>query len=128
MLKNARHEAFAQAVARGLPASLAYVEAGYKANDGNACRLTRNERIVARVAGLKALVQNMRNLSTHRVVLTEEWVIEQLIGVVILAKAKQDFAGVNKALQPAFAWCQHLNRPARLPAPSWRQARPSFAR
>jgi phage terminase small subunit len=100
MLKNARHEAFAQAVARGVPASLAYVEAGFKANDGNSCRLTRNERIVARVGELKALVQNMRNLSTHRVVLTEAWVIQQLIGVVIDAKAKEpaDSAGANKAL------------------------------
>jgi hypothetical protein len=52
------------------------------------------------VGELKALVQNMRNLSTHRVVLTEEWVTEQLIGVVIAAKAqdKPDSAGANKAL------------------------------
>jgi phage terminase small subunit len=100
MLKNARHEAFAQAVARGLPASRAYVEAGYKANDGNACRLTRNERIVARVADLKAVIQNMRSLSNHRVVLNAEWVIEQLIAVVIDAKARDrpDSAGANKAL------------------------------
>jgi phage terminase small subunit len=100
MLKNARHEAFAQAVARGVPASVAYVEAGYKANDGNACRLTGNKRIVERVADLKALVQNMRNLSNHRVVLNEGWVIEQLIGVVIDAKAQDrpDSAGANKAL------------------------------
>jgi phage terminase small subunit len=100
MLKNARHEAFAQAVARGVPASHAYIEAGYKANDGNACRLTGNKRIVARVAGLKALIKNMRNLSNHRVVLNEAWVVEQLIGVVIDAKAKDpaDSAGANKAL------------------------------
>jgi len=98
--ENARHEAFAQAVARGLPASRAYVEAGYKANDANACRLTRNERIVARVADLRALVQNMRNLSYHRIVLSEEWVIQQLIAVVIDAKAQDrpDSAGANKAL------------------------------
>ena len=35
-LKNPRHEAFAQAVARGMSASAAYVEAGYKANRHNA--------------------------------------------------------------------------------------------
>jgi phage terminase small subunit len=100
MLTNSRHEAFAQAVARGLPASRAYVEAGYKANDGNACRLTGNKRIVERVAGLKALVQNMRNLSTHHVVLNEAWVVEQLIGVVIDATTQDrlDSAGANKAL------------------------------
>jgi hypothetical protein len=55
---------------------------------------------VARVGELKALVQNMRNLSTHRVVLTEAWVVQQLIGVVIDAKARDrpDSAGINKAL------------------------------
>ena len=100
MLNNSRHEAFAQAVARGVPASRAYVEAGYKANDGNACRLTGNKRIVERVAGLKALVQDLRNRSFQRIVLTEAWVIEQLIGVVVTAKAKDpaDSAGANKAL------------------------------
>ena len=100
MLNNSRHESFAQAIARGLPASLAYVEAGYKANDGNACRLTRNEKIVARVAGLKALVQDLRNRSFQRIVLTEAWVIEQLVGVVMAAKAqdKIDSAGACKAL------------------------------
>ena len=35
-LKNPRHEAFAQAGARGMSASAAYVEAGYKANRHNA--------------------------------------------------------------------------------------------
>jgi len=35
-LKNPRHEAFAQAHARGMSASAAYVEAGYKANRHNA--------------------------------------------------------------------------------------------
>jgi len=39
VLSNPRHEAFAQALARGLPATAAYVEAGYKANAGNACSL-----------------------------------------------------------------------------------------
>jgi phage terminase small subunit len=34
ILSNARHEEFAQALARGLPATAAYVEAGYNANAG----------------------------------------------------------------------------------------------
>jgi phage terminase small subunit len=100
MLKNARHEAFAHAIARGQSIDAAYVGAGYSRNSGNASRLNDNERIVARVVELKALVQNMRNLSNHRIVLNEAWVIEQLIGVVIDAKAKDpaDSAGANKAL------------------------------
>jgi phage terminase small subunit len=39
VLKNPRHEAFAQALARGVPAAKAYVDAGYKPNRGNACAL-----------------------------------------------------------------------------------------
>jgi hypothetical protein len=35
-LKNPRHEAFAQALARGMSASAAYVEAGYKASTTDA--------------------------------------------------------------------------------------------
>jgi phage terminase small subunit len=35
-LKNPRHEAFAQALARGISASAAYVEAGYKASTTDA--------------------------------------------------------------------------------------------
>ena len=42
-LKNPRHEAFAQALARGMSASAAYVEAGYKANRHNAAALALRE-------------------------------------------------------------------------------------
>jgi phage terminase small subunit len=100
MLNNSRHEAFAHALARGMAVEAAFVEAGYARNSGNASRLNGKESIVARVVELKQLAQDMRNLSNHRVVLTEEWVIEQLIGVVIDAKArdKLDSAGANKAL------------------------------
>jgi hypothetical protein len=36
ILKNPRHEAFAQAVARGMSPSAVYVEAGYKASNTDA--------------------------------------------------------------------------------------------
>jgi hypothetical protein len=36
ILKNPRHEAFAQAVERGMSASAEYVEAGYKASNTDA--------------------------------------------------------------------------------------------
>jgi phage terminase small subunit len=36
LLKNPRHEAFAQALARGMSASAVYVEAGYKASTTDA--------------------------------------------------------------------------------------------
>ena len=51
---NRRHEAFAQALAKGMTADAAYVTAGFKANRGNAARLNANESIKARVAELQA--------------------------------------------------------------------------
>lgn len=49
-LTNPKHERFAQELAKGKSASEAYVEAGYKANDGNASTLKGNQKVEARVA------------------------------------------------------------------------------
>ena len=54
ILKNARHERFAQNLAKGMSATAAYEKAGYKPNDQNAARLTRNDEIRSRVAELMA--------------------------------------------------------------------------
>ena len=51
-LKNAKHEKFAQLLHQGESASTAYVQAGYKANDGNAIRLKGNEKVQKRLAEL----------------------------------------------------------------------------
>ncbi|WP_127524596.1 terminase small subunit [Mesorhizobium sp. Z1-4] len=53
-LKNARHEAFAQALAKGTSASEAYVEAGYKPDRGAASRLSANVNVQKRLAELQA--------------------------------------------------------------------------
>ena len=50
ILRNAKHERFAQALAKGETADAAYVQAGYEANRGNATRLKANESIESRVA------------------------------------------------------------------------------
>lgn len=50
VLDNTRHEAFAQALARGLSASDAYTDAGYKESRSAASRLSSNVNITARVA------------------------------------------------------------------------------
>jgi phage terminase small subunit len=100
ILKNPRWEAFAHAVARGSTVDAAYQEAGYAGNRGNACRLNSTERVKIRVAELKLLVQNLQKRSSHSVVLNEAWVLEQLVGIVLDARAldRPDFAGANKAL------------------------------
>jgi hypothetical protein len=55
VLKNARHEAFAQALAKGRTADAAYVEAGFKENRHNAAALARREHILTRVAELQSM-------------------------------------------------------------------------
>lgn len=52
-LKNARHERFAQGLAKGSTADAAYVSAGFKPNRHNASRLNTNETIRIRVTELK---------------------------------------------------------------------------
>ena len=49
LLRNARHERFAQALAAGKTADEAYQDAGYKPDRGNASRLTANDSIRRRV-------------------------------------------------------------------------------
>lgn len=53
VLRNARHETFAQEIAKGKTADEAYQLAGYKENRGNATRLKANESIEERVAELQ---------------------------------------------------------------------------
>jgi phage terminase small subunit len=52
-LQNPRHERFVTGLFEGLPASRAFVEAGYAPNDGNAIRLKGNEKVQARLAELQ---------------------------------------------------------------------------
>lgn len=53
VLKNQRHERFAQALFEGKSASEAYVIAGYAYNEGNACRLKGNEQVRERLDELQ---------------------------------------------------------------------------
>ena len=71
VLKNQRHELFSQGLVKGLPASKAYEEAGYVPNEANACRLTRNDKIQARVAELQSR-------AATRVEVDRAWVLEKL--------------------------------------------------
>ena len=52
-LANAKHERFAQALAKGETADAAYVAAGFTANRGNAARLNANESVRKRVGELQ---------------------------------------------------------------------------
>jgi phage terminase small subunit len=100
ILRNPRWERFAHEIARGSTADAAYQAAGYAQSRGNASRLRAVEIVDRRVDELKKLVENIQKLSTHKTVLTQAFVIENLIGIVIDARSqeKPDYAGANKAL------------------------------
>nr|WP_313709028.1 terminase small subunit [Brucella intermedia] len=53
VLRNAKHEAFAQGLAKGMTADEAYQKAGYKPHRGNASTLRANQNISDRVAELQ---------------------------------------------------------------------------
>lgn len=53
VLPNAKHERFAQELAKGKTQAEAYQSAGYKPSEPNASRLTSNDKVAARVAELQ---------------------------------------------------------------------------
>jgi hypothetical protein len=54
ILQNPRHEAFAQARAKGALLDDAYEDAGFVPERGNACRLAKRPEVAARIAELRA--------------------------------------------------------------------------
>jgi len=92
MLDNPKHERFAQALAAGKSQAEAYEAAGYKPSEPNASRLTRNDKVQARVAELLGR-------ATEGIVITRQWVIERLVKNVEKADGRDEGAVVNRALE-----------------------------
>jgi hypothetical protein len=88
ILKNPRHEAFAQALARGMSATAAYVDAGYKANPGNACALKSQQHISKRVAELQEEQAALHQQATVAAVAKAQVTIEGLIADAEAARMK----------------------------------------
>lgn len=66
ILKNPRYEVFAQALAACATATEAYIEAGYKAHDGNAARLRGKEAIQARVKEILTRAADRSNVTLEK--------------------------------------------------------------
>jgi phage terminase small subunit len=56
VLKNPKHERFAQELAKGKTSEQAYEDAGYEPHPPNASRLIRNDKVIARLAELQGRV------------------------------------------------------------------------
>jgi hypothetical protein len=87
-LPNPRYEKFAQALARGAPATAAYVQAGYKANAGNASTLKANQSVSKRVAELQEEQLALHQQATVEAAANAKVTIESLIAEAEAARAK----------------------------------------
>jgi hypothetical protein len=88
ILNNPRHEAFAQALARGMSATAAYVEAGYKASTGNASTLKAGQSISQRVAELQDQQAALHLHATAAAAASAQVTIEGLIADAEAARMK----------------------------------------
>jgi hypothetical protein len=87
-LANSRHEAFAQALARGSSATAAYVEAGYKQNRHNAAALAREKHIRTRVNELQEEQLAIHQQATAEAAANAKVTLETLIAEAEAARAK----------------------------------------
>ena len=82
VLKNPRHEKFAQALFKGKTADDAYAEAGFKPDRGNASRLQHKDNIVQRVAEYLEWEQTVDREATEKAIdklaITKERVLAEL--------------------------------------------------
>lgn len=90
VLKNPRHEKFAQLLAQGFTADAAYQEAGYKRHRGSASRLCANANVQARV-------QELQEKSADLVVLSRADVLAGLAENARLARELGQISASNQA-------------------------------
>lgn len=97
VLSNAKHERFAQEIAKGKSASESYVLAGYKAHDGNASTLRGNQKVEGRVAELLERAAIKVELTVADIV--EE--LEQARKIALSAATPQSGAAVAASMGKA---------------------------
>jgi hypothetical protein len=87
-LPNARHEAFAQALARGMSASAAYAKVGFEPHRANAATLARKKHISVRVAEIQAEQLAIHQQATAEAAAYAKVTLESLIAEAEAARAK----------------------------------------
>jgi hypothetical protein len=88
---NARHEKFAQELAKGKAAAEAYTTAGYRYDRGNAARLRANDNISRRVEELQAI-------GAARTVVTVERLISEAEEIRLAAMEKRQLSAAISAV------------------------------
>ncbi|HEY1806032.1 MAG TPA: hypothetical protein VGG45_16280 [Terracidiphilus sp.] len=98
LLKNQRHELFAQAIVQGKKAHDAYEEsypdAAPATCDVNGSKLLKHTKISSRIAELR-----LRHDVSTKTVLTKAWVIEQTIGLAKEAREAGAYGPAAKCME-----------------------------
>lgn len=95
VLKNPKHERFAQELANGVSAPIAYVTAGFKANEGNSRRLRSNEAILKRIEAILSEREHIHSKAIEKAV----EVTGISIGRVLTELAKIGFSDIRQAVK-----------------------------
>lgn len=82
-LKNARHERFAQELAKGKAQDKAYADAGYKPDRGAASRLSSNVNVIARL-------QELKERTAEKTVVTAASITDRLLAIAKKGEEKDD--------------------------------------
>ncbi len=99
-LKNAKHEKFAQEIAKGASQIDAYVAAGYVAHEGSASRLRSSAKVAARIAELQ-------ERTAKRTEVTAAGITERLMRIADVLEAAGVQVGPDGRLAKASS--QHLS-------------------
>jgi hypothetical protein len=98
LLRNPRHEKFAQLVATGQSPAQAYVAAGYEERTSYTCgpRLLKRIEVLARVNELR---KSVAQSAVNHAGLNREFVLTELMDNAIKAKENQEWSASNRALE-----------------------------
>jgi hypothetical protein len=103
ILRNAKQEAFAQALAAGKCAGDAYKNAGFAPSYANASRLQRQDHIRRRVDEILEQKQRAADKAlasaAERVGLDEAWVLRNLKRNAVIAMRRGDLAAANRSIE-----------------------------
>jgi phage terminase small subunit len=116
VLKNTRHERFAQLLASGKNATDAYELAGYKRSHSNGPALARTEEISARVSQITAEALERERVTAaaaaERAVVTRQGLIEAEAARVKAMEARQFSAAIERSERGApgeFEWIENAS-------------------
>lgn len=93
VLKNPRHERFAQEIAKGTPAAQAYASVGFRPNSGNAATLKASQGIVKRVAEILKHEQRVENKATEKAIealaIDKAWVMGAMVENALISLGRK---------------------------------------